>query len=159
MVRRAITKRVGEILLERGIITHAQLQASLAHQKQHGGMLGEILIESGLVTEQEIALALTAQYGFPYLPLDNYEIEDGVTKLIPEPVARQYCLIPVDKIGTALTVAMADPSNVQAIDDIEMLTNCVVQTFVSTPSDIRKAIDRYYRAHEGPAANGTPASA
>ena len=158
MVKRVITKRIGEILLERGIITAAQLQKALAHQQQHGGLLGQIFIEMGFVTEQEVALALTAQYGFPYLPLDNYEIEDGVTKLIPEHVAKQYCLIPVDKIGTALTVAMADPSNVQAIDDIEMLTNCVVQTFVSTPSDIRKAIDRYYRRAEGDAAaNGTPA--
>jgi len=158
MVKRAITKRIGDILLERGVITHAQLQTALAQQKQHGGLLGQIFIELGLVTEQEVALALTAQYGFPFLPLDNYEIEEGVTKLIPEHVARQYCLIPVDQIGNALTVAMADPSNVQAVDDVEMLTSCVVQTFVSTPSDIRKAIDRYYRRIDGtPPATGTAA--
>ena len=145
MVKRVITKRIGEILLERGVISHAQLQNALAQQKTHGGLLGQILIEMGMVNEQEVALALTAQYGFPYLPLENYEIEDGVTKLIPEQVARQYCLIPVDRIGNALTVAMADPSNVQAIDDIEMLTSCVIQTFVSTPSDIQNAISRYYK--------------
>ena len=159
MVKRVITKRIGEILLERGIITPAQLQKALAHQAQNGGLLGQIFIELGFVTEQEVALALTAQYGFPYLPLDNYEIEEGVTALIPEHVARQYCLIPVDRIGNALTVAMADPSNVQAVDDIEMLTSCVVQTFVATPTDIRNAIDRYYK-HTGPAAtppaNGAP---
>ena len=148
MVKRVITKRIGEILLERGVVTQAQLQKALAHQQEHGGLLGQIFIEMGFVTEQEVALALTAQYGFPYLPLENYEIEDGVTKLVPEQVARQYCLIPVDRVGNALTVAMADPSNVQAVDDLEMLTTCVVQTFVATPTDIRNAIDRYYKRNQ-----------
>ena len=145
MGKRVITKRIGELLLDRGLISHKQLETALAHQKAHGGLLGQILIEQDSVTEQEIALALTAQYGFPYLPLENYEIDDGVTQLIPEHVARQYFLMPIDRIGNALTVAMADPSNTQAIEDIETLTNCVVQTFVSTPSDIQKAIDRYYK--------------
>ena len=145
MGKRVITKRIGELLLDRGLISHKQLETALAHQKAHGGLLGQILIEQDSVTEQEIALALTAQYGFPYLPLENYEIDDGVTQLIPEHVARQYFLMPVDRIGNALTVAMADPSNTQAIEDIETLTNCVVQTFISTPSDIQKAIDRYYK--------------
>ena len=151
MGKRLVTKRLGDVLLERGVISQKDLERALAHQKEHGGLLGQILIELGVVTEEEIALALTAQYGFPYLPLDNYEIDDGVTKLIPEHVARQYFLIPIDRIGNALSVAMADPSNVQAIEDIELLTHCVVQTFVSTPSDIRKAIDRYYKRSQPPA--------
>ena len=144
MAKRVITKRIGEILLERGIITHAQLEKALTYQKEHGGLLGQILVELKFVAEEEIALALTAQYGFPYLPLANYEIDDGVTQLIPEQVARQYCLIPIDRVGNALTVAMVDPSNIQAIEDIEILTHCVVQTFVSTPSDIQRALERYY---------------
>ncbi len=144
-MKRTITKRIGDILVERGLVTQKELEQALAHQQAHGGLLGQILIELGFVTEEEVALALTAQYGFPYLPLDNYEIDDGITQLIPEHVARQYFLIPIDRMGNALTVAMADPSNVQAIEDIEMLTNCVIQTFVSTPSDIQKAIDRYYK--------------
>ena len=148
MVKRVITKRIGEILLERGVVTQTQLQKALAHQQEHGGLLGQIFSELGFVTEQEVALALTAQYGFPFLPLENYEIEDGVTKLVPEQVARQYCLIPVDRVGNALTVAMADPSNMQAVDDLETLTTCVVQTFVATPTDIRNAIDRYYKRNQ-----------
>ena len=155
MTKRAITKRIGEILLERGLITHKQLEVAIAEQNARGGLLGQVLIEQHVVTEEEVALALTAQYGFPYLPLDSYEIDDGVTKLIPEHVARQYFLIPIDRVGNALTVAMADPSNTQAIEDIEMLTSCVVQTFVSTPSDIGKAIDRYYRKNPpGPSSQG-----
>ena len=149
MAKRIITKRIGEVLLERGLINHKELEQALAYQKEHGGLMGQVLIHLGFITEQEVALALTAQYGFPYLPLDNYEIDSGLTELIPEPVARQYCLIPIDRIGNALTLAMADPSNVRAIEDIELLTKCVVQTFVSTPTEIKKAIDRHYKS--GPA--------
>ena len=157
MAKRLITKRLGEVLLERGVINQKELEKALTYQKEHGGLMGEILIHLGFVNEEEIALALTAQYGFPYLPLDNYEIDGGLTSLIPEPVARQYCLIVIDRIGNALTLAMADPSNVQAIEDIELLTKCVVQTFVSTPSDITRAIDKYYKpVRHG--TNGPPAS-
>ena len=148
MGRRLITKRIGEVLLERGLIDAQKLQKALLHQKEHGGLMGQILIELGFVTEEAIALALTAQYGFPYLPLENYEIDTMVTAAVPEQMARQYCLIPIDCIGNALTLAMADPSNVQAIEDIERLTKCVVQTFVSTPSDIIRAIEKCYK-HSG----------
>ena len=151
MGKRLITKRIGEILLERGVITRVQLDKALASQKANGGLLGAILIQLGVATEQEIALALTAQYGFPYLPLENYELDDGIMHLVPEHVARQYCLVPVDRIGHALTIAMADPTNTQAIEDIEMLTDCVIQAFVSTPSDIQKAIERHYKRGDGAA--------
>jgi len=149
MARRLITKRIGEVLLERGIINRKALEEALAYQKQHGGLMGQVLIRLGFVTEEGVALALTAQYGFPYLPLDSYEIDEGLTEILPERIARDYCLIPIDRIGNALTVAMADPSNVKAVEEIELLTKCVVQTFVSTPSDILKAIDKYY--HKAPA--------
>ena len=145
MARRIITKRIGEVLCERGVIKKPQLDKALAHQKEHGGLLGHILVQLGLAREEEIALALTAQYGFPYLPLDNYEIDEAIIAIVPESVARQYCLVPIDRIGNALTLAMADPSNVQAIEEIELLTKCVVQTFVSTPSDINRAIKRFYK--------------
>ena len=145
MIKRTITKRVGEILLGQGLITQAQLQNALAYQAQHGGILGQILVQLGVITEEQVALALTAQYGFPFLPLENYEIDEQMTRLIPEHVARQYCLIPIDRIGNALTVAMADPSNLQAIEDVEILTHCVVQTCVSTTTDVTHAIERYYK--------------
>lgn len=145
MAKRIITKRIGEVLLERGVITAKELEKAITHQKEQGGLMGQVLIRLGFVTEEEIALALTAQYGFPYLPLDNYEIDAALTALIPETTAREYCLIPVDRIGNALTLAMADPSNLQAVEAIELLTKCVVQTFVSTPSDIVKAIEKHYK--------------
>ena len=158
MAKRIITKRLGEVLLERGIIDRKKLEQALAHQKEHGGLMGQVLIQLGYTTEEEVALALTAQYGFPYLPLDNYELDGGLTSVIPEDVARQYCLIPIDRIGNALTLAMSDPSNVKAIEEVELLTKCVVQTFVSTPTDILKAIGKYYKhqSNHTPASDGQP---
>ena len=157
MLKRVITKRIGEMLLERGVINRQQLAQALADQQAHGGLLGEILIRLGFTNEQEVALSLTAQYGFPYLPLDNYEIDEGLTTLVPEQVARDYCLIPIDCIGNALTLAMADPSNMKAIEDVEALTKCVIQTFVSTPSNIQKAIEKHYkRTPPAPPAPPTP---
>lgn len=151
MAKRIITKRIGEVLLERGVINHKQLEQALARQKSHGGLMGQILIELSFVNEEEIALALTAQYGFPYLPLENYEIDESLTSLLPEALARQYCLIAVDRIGNALTLAMADPSNVQAIEEVELRTKCVIQAFVSTPSDVKRAIEKHYKNGNGPA--------
>ena len=146
--RRVITKQLGELLIERGVITKEQLETALTAQKEEGGLIGQILVKLGLTSEEEIAQALTAQFGFPYLPLRNYEIGKEVTRLVPENVARQYCLIPVDRIGNALTIAMSNPLNVQAQEDIELITKCKVQVFVSTMSDINQAIDRCYEKGE-----------
>ncbi|MFH1778489.1 MAG: hypothetical protein ABH847_00440 [Candidatus Omnitrophota bacterium] len=143
--RRIITKTIGQLLLEKGIIKQAQLDEALKIQKEKGGLLGQILASLGYVTEEQIAQAITIQYGFPYLPLSNYEIDEGAIKLIPENVARQYCLIPIDKIGNTVTIAMADPLNMQAIEDIELITGSSIQIFVSTATDIKKAIDKYYK--------------
>lgn len=143
--RRVITKTIGQMLLDKGIIKQAQLDEALKIQKEKGGLLGQILAGLGYVTEEQIAQVITIQYGFPYLPLSNYEIDEGAIKLIPENVARQYCLIPVDKIGNTVTIAMADPINAQAVEDIELVTGSSIQIFVSTATDIKEAIDRYYK--------------
>jgi len=147
-IRRIINKRLGELLIERGIINTRQLEKALAVQQEKGGLVGEILVELGFVKEEDIAQALTAQYGFPYLPLSNYEINPDVVNIVPGRVARQYMLVPIDKIGNNLTLAMSNPLNVQAIEDVELLSGCSVQTFVSTSTDIKKAIEKYYRENE-----------
>ncbi len=143
--RRVITKTIGQLLLDKGVIKQAQLEEALKIQKEKGGLLGQILAGLGYVTEEQIAQAITVQYGFPYLPLSNYDIDEDAVKLVPENVARQYCLIPIDKIGNTVTIAMADPLNTQAIEDIELLTSSSVQIFVSTAADIRQAVDRCYK--------------
>jgi hypothetical protein len=144
-IKRIVSKQLGELLIEKGIITTEQLNKALAIQKERGGLIGQILVGLGYATEEEIAQALTVQYGFPYLPLSNYEIDHELMKLVPENVARQYCLIPIDKIGNNLTIAMGNPLNVQAVEDVELITNCKIQIFVSTITDVNSVIDKYYK--------------
>jgi type IV pilus assembly protein PilB len=148
MIRRVNNKQLGELLLDRGIINQVQLDQALSVQRDKGGLIGEILVDLGFVKEDDIAQSLTAQYGFPYLPLSNYDVNIDITNIIPGRVARQYLLVPIDKIGNNLTLAMSNPLNVQAIEDVELLTGCSVQTFVSTSSDIKRAIEKYYKDKE-----------
>lgn len=145
-MKKIINKQLGQLLIEKGIITKPQLEKALKIQEERGGLIGQILVALGYATEQEIAQAITVQYGFPYLPLEGYSIDESVIKLIPANVARQYHLIPVDKIGDTLTIAMSNPLNIQAVEDIELLTKNNVQVFVSTISDLNEALSRYYKS-------------
>lgn len=144
--KKIINKQIGALLIERGTIQRDELNMAVNYQKEKGGLLGEILVELKYASEEDIAHALSCQYGFPYLPLSNYEIDLDVLTSVPENVCRQFCLIPIDKIGKSLTLAMADPLNVQAIEDVELLSDCSVQTFVGTAADIKNSINKYYKA-------------
>jgi type IV pilus assembly protein PilB len=144
-VRRIVTKQLGELLVERGIINEEQLNKALKVQKERGGLIGQVLVMLGYTKEEEIAQALTVQYGFPYLPLECYEVNVEAMKLIPQNVAEQYNLIAIDKIGDLLTIAMSNPLNVQAVEDIELLAKCKVQVFVSTMTDVNNAMKKYYQ--------------
>jgi len=148
MIRRINNRPLGELLLDRGIISQSQLDQGLDLQREKGGLIGEILVELGFVKEDDIAQSLTAQYGFPYLPLGNYDVDTNITSIIPGRVAKQYLLVPIDKIGNNLTLAMSNPLNIQAIEDVELLSGCSVQAFVSTSSDIKRAIEKYYKDKE-----------
>ena len=143
--KRTTSKQLGELLIEKGIINHKQLEKAIAVQKEKNILLGEVLVELGFATEEDIAQALTSQFGFPYLPLVNYDIDEEVIRVIPENVCRQYCLIPIGKIGKSLTLSMANPLNQQAVEDVEMICGSSIQIFVSTTTDIRNAIEKYYR--------------
>jgi len=142
--RRLITKQLGDLLVEKGIINQTQLDKALKIQKEKSGLIGQIFVMLGYVKEEEIAQVLTVQYGFPYLPLESYEISADMIKLIPENVAKQYNLIAIDKIENLLTISMSNPLNIQAAEDIEMLSGCKVQVFISTMTDISNAIKKYY---------------
>ncbi len=148
LLRRVVDKKLGDLLIERGIINQQQLEEALSFQKEKGGLIGESLVELGFAKEEEIAHALTAQYGFPFLSLGNYDINLEVISLIPGRMVRQYFLMPVDKVGNSLSIAMSNPLNVNAIEDVELLSGCSVQVFVTTSSDIKKAIVKYYRDKE-----------
>jgi len=147
-IGKIINKQLGELLIERGVINKLQLDKALNVQKEKGGLIGEVLVELGFAKEENITQALTAQYGFPYLPLANYEINPEVVNIIPGRVARQYLVIPVDKVGSNLTLAMSNPLNVHAIEDIELMSGCIIQIFVSTLSDVKGAIEKYYKDKE-----------
>jgi type IV pilus assembly protein PilB len=145
-MKKIIPKQLGELLVESKLITVPQLEEALVLQKEKGGLLGQILVSLRYVTEEGIAQALTAQYGFPYLPLGGYEIDAEVAKIIPEHVAKQYGLIAVDRVGSILTIAMSNPLNMQAIEDVEMITHYKVQVFVTTSSDVTSSIKSVYKA-------------
>ena len=143
-MKRIVSKQLGELLLERGVINQSQLDKAIKLQKEKGGLIGQVLVALGFAKEEEIAQALTVQYGFPYLPLECYDINMEAIRLIPENVAIQYNLVAIDKIGDLLTIAMSNPLNYQAVEDVEMLTKCKVQVFVSTMTDINNAILKHY---------------
>ena len=143
-IKRIVAKQLGELLLERSVINEEQLNKALRVQKERGGLIGQVLVMLGYAKEEEIAQALTVQYGFPYLPLECYEINLDALKLIPQNVSEQYNLIAIDRMGDLLTIAMSNPLNVQAVEDIEMISNCKVQVFVSTMTDVNNAIKKYY---------------
>jgi len=145
-IKRVTLKQLGELLLEKGIINQNQLDKALKLQREKGGLIGQILVMLGFVTEEEIAQALTVQYGFPYLPLESYEVTPEVIQLIPENVATQYNLIAIDRIEDLITIAMSNPLNIQAVEDVELITKCKVQVFVSTMTDINNAIKKHYIA-------------
>jgi type IV pilus assembly protein PilB len=142
--RKTVNKQLGEILVEKGIITRGKLEEVLIYQKEKGILFGEALVQMQLATEEDVVQALTCQYGFPYLPLANYEIAPEVVAIVPFNLCKQYSLVPIDKIGRSLTLAMSNPLNMQALEDVETATGCSVQAFVSTATDINSAIKRYY---------------
>lgn len=131
-------------MVERGVLSRPNLEKILVFQKEKNVLFGEALVQMKLGTEEDVVQALTCQYGFPYLPLANYEIAPEVVATLTREVCKQHCLVPIDKIGRSLTLAMSNPLNVQALEDVEKVTDCSVQAFVSTATEINNAINRYY---------------
>jgi len=122
-----MAERLGEMLLKVGLISQQQLQEALALQKSNGGKLGYNLVRLGHVKEEDITSLLSEQYGVPAIHLEHFEIDESVLKHIPSDVAQKYLVIPIERTGATLTVAMADPSNVFALDDIRFITGYQVE--------------------------------
>ncbi len=144
-LKRTSNKQLGELLIERGVITHEQLNLSLQYREKHECMIGEALVELNFATEKDIAQALTCQYGFPYLPLSNYEVDKEIINSLSGDLCKKYVFIPIDKIGKNITLAMSNPLNTQAVEEVEKITGCSVQVFVSTATEIKQAISNYYK--------------
>lgn len=140
------TSRLGDILVKNNIITAEQLTAALQEQKMSGGQskLGTILVKQGLIKEPELVAFLSRQYGVPTISLAEYDIDPAVIKVIPPEVSQKYNLVPVNRAGSTLIVAVSDPSNLFAIEDIKFMTSYNVEMVVTGESDIKAAIDKYY---------------
>src|ERR1700716_2069309 len=136
--------RIGELLLKEKRITPAQLQEALNYQKTSGGKLGFNLVKLGFVKDDEIIALLSKQYGVPSINLAQFEIDSGVIKLIPADTAHKYQIIPLSRSGATLTIAMTDPTNVFAMDDIKFMTGYNVEPVVASETAVMEAIARYY---------------
>lgn len=139
---------MGELLVESGMLAPEQLEMALAEQRETGARLGDILINSGYITEQQLVEVLEFQLGIPHVILANMKIDPEVLKLVPERLAETYVLIPYRKVGNRLHVAMADPLDYYAIDDLRRSTNLVIMPSIATRQDIQAAISRHYRGNE-----------
>jgi type IV pilus assembly protein PilB len=136
--------RLGELLVRNKLIDEKQLAKALEEQKSTGGRLGASLVKLGYLKEEDLAAFLSRQYGVPSINLNEFDIDENVIKLIPAEVVQKYQLIPVNRAGSTLIVAMADPSNIFAIDDIKFMTGYNVEVVVAFEASIRYAIDKYY---------------
>ncbi len=142
--------RIGELLLKEKRITPAQLQDALNYQKTNGGKLGYNLVKLGIVKDEEITSLLSKQYGVPSINLTQFEIDASVIKLIPAETAHKYQIVPLSRSGATLTIAMIDPTNVFAMDDIKFMTGYNVEPVVASETAVADAIVRYYTAAPAP---------
>ncbi len=139
-----MSSQIGELLVKENLITTDQLEAARDHQKQHGGRLDSILINMGFVQDEDVTSILSKKYGVPSINLSFFEIDQASIKLIPPDVAQKYLVIPLSRVGSTLTVATADPTNVFAMDDIKFMTGFNVEPVVASEASILEAIEKYY---------------
>ncbi|HXT72976.1 MAG TPA: type IV-A pilus assembly ATPase PilB [Candidatus Angelobacter sp.] len=143
-----MSSRLGEILVRDSLISSDQLKQALDYQKKEGGRLGTCLVKLGLVSDEDITAVLSRQYGVPSINLKFYEVDPSVIKLIPQETAVRYQIVPLSRVGSTLTIAMTDPTNVFAMDDIKFMTGFNVEPVVASESAISEAIGKFYGAAE-----------
>src|ERR1700732_4699483 len=139
-----MSAKLGEILVRKNQISPQHLREPLDYQREHGGRLGYNLAKLGLVSDDMITAVLSRQYGIPSVNLDLFQIDDSVLRLIPEEVAQKYLVLPLSRVGATLTLAMVDPTNVFAMDDIKFMTGLNVEPVVVAEASVQEAIARYY---------------
>ncbi|MDE3155649.1 MAG: type IV-A pilus assembly ATPase PilB [Acidobacteriota bacterium] len=151
--------RIGELLLKEKRITPEQLQEALNYQKTSGGKLGFNLVKLGFVRDDEITALLSKQYGVPSINLGQFEIDPSVIKLVPAETAHKYQIVPLSRAGATLTIAMTDPTNVFAMDDIKFMTGYNVEPVVASETAVLEALQKYYGTGKAAVAGGGPSSA
>ncbi|MDF1544356.1 MAG: ATPase, T2SS/T4P/T4SS family [bacterium] len=138
------TKKIGDFLLEKGFITTEQLQEALQQQTTTGRRLGDILVEQEYISEEQLCESMSERLSIPKVALESLVIDPQIIHTVPVHIARRYTIIPAFSIGNTLTLAMADPLNIIAIDEVKYLTGMNVQRAIATPTEIRGSIDKYY---------------
>ncbi len=142
-------KLIGEVLVERGLITRQDLDLALKHQKASPGIfIGEVLIRLGILTEIDIVTALVLQCNLPYISVSKHMVDCDVAQLIPVEMARRDRLIPLDRIGNVLSIVMSGPLDDALRAEVERVTGCNIATFITTPTEIDIALDRFYPLRE-----------
>jgi type IV pilus assembly protein PilB len=136
--------KLGDLLLKAKLVTQEQIDQALVKQREDGVKLGEALVRLGYISEEDITETLSHQFGVPSINLAHFDIDPAVVKLVPGEVARKYMILPVNKTGATLTIAMADPSNVFAMDDIKFMTGYNVEPVVASEIALRASIDKLY---------------
>ncbi|HEY0077865.1 MAG TPA: type IV-A pilus assembly ATPase PilB [Pyrinomonadaceae bacterium] len=139
-----MSAKLGEILVREKLLTPQQLREALDFQRENGGRLGFNLVRLGLVSDDMITAVLSRQYGVPSVNLELFDIEQGVIRLIPREVAEKYSVLPLSRVGATLTLAMVDPTNVFAMDDIKFMTGLNIEPVVVSEASVQEAIERYY---------------
>lgn len=146
-MKESLKDRLIEILVDGKIIKKKDLDRALDLQKKRGGGLGRILIEQNFISQKDLMVVMSRQLNIPPIELSKFKIDKSIIQLVPERMAKQYCVIPISKIGSVLTVAMSDPLNIFAIDDVKALTKYQIDPVIATESDIKDAININYGSH------------
>ncbi|MGI8787907.1 MAG: type IV-A pilus assembly ATPase PilB [Pyrinomonadaceae bacterium] len=141
-----MSAKLGEILVRENLISSQQLREALEYQRANGGRLGSSLVSLGLISDDVITAVLSRQYGVPSINLELFQIEDETVHLISQEVAQKYAVLPISKVGATLTLAMADPTNVFAMDDIKFMTGLNVEPVIASEASLLAAVAKYYGA-------------
>src|ERR671939_1770141 len=139
-----MSAKLGEILVRENLLTPHQLREALEFQRQHGGRLGFNLVKLGLVSDDMVTAVLSRQYGVPSVNLDMFDVDPSVIRLIPREVADKYSVLPLSRVGATLTLAMVDPTNVFAMDDIKFMTGLSIEPVVVSETAFQLALKKYY---------------
>ena len=142
----------GDILIHSGRLDKEKLHYALNIQRnsKSGLLTGQILVSSGYIKEEDVMVGLTVQYGFPFLPLDEYEVDKSLISILPIEFAQKYNIVPVEKICNSLSIAMANPLDREVVKEIRNITNCHVTVFICTQSAIRNKIKLLYKHADKP---------
>lgn len=147
---RSTKTEIGRLLIQKGLITNEQLAEALGLQreKEKNKLLGQILIQLGYLNKEDLYFALAIQSGYPYIDIRRCIVSPEIMSLIPEIMVKKYQVFPIDKIQDVLTVAIVNPLDNLAIDQIQDITKSNIKVFLTTPADIKEIIARYYSRSE-----------